>query len=78
MEGQDKMGRVAILICSNCGYKTHLTQAESLISHALHVACSKCGSIMKTEADSTEPVLGRTGSIRETLAIEPSEIWVAP
>jgi len=41
------MGRANLLTCPNCDYKRHLTEAESLISHALLVACLKCGSAMQ-------------------------------
>ena len=41
------MPRAEILICPSCDYKRRLTEAESIISYALVVACLKCGTAMQ-------------------------------
>ena len=41
------MDRTDILICPNCDYKRHLSEAESGISGAMIVACLKCGTVMQ-------------------------------
>ena len=70
------MGRASLLICPNCDYKRRLTEAESLISHALLVACLKCGAAMqrisKDEARST----GRRRSCAKSPDLEALQEWV--
>ena len=41
------MDRTDTLICPNCDYKRHLSEAESGISGAMIVACLKCGTAMQ-------------------------------
>ena len=72
------MGRANILICPSCDYKRHLTEAESVISFALVVACLKCGSAMQSLPKGTTPVPGngKGGSIKDSLGTEAMEEWV--
>lgn len=72
------MGRANILICPNCDYKRHLTEAESIISYALVVACLKCGSAMQCVPKGTGagPGNGKGDSLRESLGVEAIEEWV--
>jgi len=70
------MGRANLLICPKCDYKRRLTDAESLISLAIVVACLKCGSAMqcisKTKADSPS----KQESFAESCGVEALEEWV--
>lgn len=72
------MGRANLLICPSCDYKGHLTEAESIISYALVVACLKCGSAMQCVARRTgaDPGNGKEASVRESPGIEVMEEWV--
>jgi hypothetical protein len=72
------MGRANILICPSCDYKRHLTEAESVISFALVVACLKCGSAMQCVPRGTTalPGNGKGGSSGESPGSEAMEEWV--
>jgi len=72
------MGRADILICPSCDYKRHLTEAESVISFALVVACLKCGSAMQCVPKGTAaaPGNGKGSSCRDSRGIEAMEEWV--
>jgi len=70
------MGRANILICPNCDYKRHLTEAETLIHYALVVACLKCGAAMQCVSKSTAQKPGRQESLRESLGVEAMNEWV--
>jgi hypothetical protein len=75
-EGKDEMGRPDILICPNCDYKRHLTEAESVISFALVVACLKCGTAMQCTPRNGPTLSGNQDAFRETLGVEAMEEWV--
>jgi hypothetical protein len=72
------MGRANILICPSCDYKRHLTEAESVISFALVVACRKCGSAMQCAPRGTTAHSGngKGSTFRESPGIETMEEWV--
>jgi len=72
------MGRANILICPSCDYKRHLTEAESVISYALVVACLKCGSAMQCvpKGTSAVPGNGKGRSFGDSRGIEAMEEWV--
>ena len=71
-EAGEEMGRANILICPSCDYKRHLTEAETVISYALVVACLKCGSAMQCVPRGTAavPGNGKGSSTRDSLRIE--------
>jgi len=72
------MGRANILICPSCDYKRHLTEAETVISYALVVACLKCGSAMQCvpRGTRTVPSNGKGNSLDDFAGNEAMEEWV--
>lgn len=72
------MGRANLLICPNCDYKRYLTEAESIISYALVVACLKCGSAMQcvTKGNAANPGNAKGAFVQESLGVEAMEEWV--
>jgi len=72
------MGRANILICPSCDYKRHLTEAETVISYALVVACLKCGSAMQCvpRGTRTVPGNGKGSSLGDLAGNEAVEEWV--
>jgi hypothetical protein len=72
------MGRANILICPSCDYKRHLTEAESVISFALVVACRKCGAAMQCVSKGTPAVAMKSQgcSVTDSLGTEALEEWV--
>ncbi len=70
------MGRANILICPSCDYKRHLTKAESLISHALVVACLKCGTAMQCNSKDSGKPPKRQQTFVESCTLEAVEEWV--
>ncbi len=70
------MARADILICPSCDYKRRLTEAESVISYALVVACLKCGTVMQC----TSKIKGKSPEKRqaflESCTVEGLEEWV--
>ncbi len=72
------MGRASILICPSCDYKRRLTEAESLISQALVVACLKCGAAMQCNGEQREKPAPRQKSAPRSRRSEVLEEWVVP
>jgi hypothetical protein len=70
------MGRTDILICPNCDYKRHLTEAESRISCALVVACLKCGAVMQCNGNKNRKSPEAQKTFLESCALEALEEWV--
>ncbi len=72
------MGRANILICPSCDYKRHLTEAESLISYALVVACLKCGAVMQCKPKERGKPITKQQPVLESRSPEALEEWVVP
>ena len=72
------MGRAKILICPSCDYKRHLTEAESLISHALVVACLKCGTAMQCNGKEKGKAITKQQPVFGSRSREALEEWVVP
>jgi RNase P subunit RPR2 len=72
------MGRADILICPDCDYKRRLTEAESLISYALVVACLKCGAAMQCSSRAKSKPPERHKSLPDAGALEALEEWAVP
>ena len=70
------MGRANLLICPNCDYKRRLTEAESLISHALLVACLKCGAAMQCISKIKAKSSSKLRSCAESSDLEALQEWV--
>jgi len=73
-----KMGRANLLICPNCDYKRHLTEAESLIAHALVVACLKCGAAMQGETKGGAQGPCRKQSLLDSCGLDALEELTVP
>ena len=72
------MGRTDILICPNCDYKRHLTEAESRISGALVVACLKCGKAMQLNVGKPGVSVTSQPTFLEPCTVEAPDEWVVP
>ena len=72
------MSPTGMLICPNCDYKRHLTEAESCISAALVVACLKCGKPMQFHA--SKPAIPATSqpTFLEPGNVDARDDWVVP
>jgi hypothetical protein len=70
------MGRADILICPNCDYKRRLTEAETLISFALVVACLKCGAAMQCSSQINGRSPQKQKTFLESCTLEALEEWV--
>lgn len=71
-----EMGRANLLTCPSCDYKRRLTEAESLISFALVVACLKCGAAMQCISKTNAKSPGKQPSGAESSSLEALEEWV--
>jgi RNase P subunit RPR2 len=70
------MGRGDILICPSCDYKRRLTEAETVISYALVVACLKCGAAMQCPSNNGAKPARKRKSFLESCTLEALEEWV--
>ena len=70
------MGRTHILVCPNCDYKRHLTEAESSISYALVVSCLKCGAAMQCNSKTNGKPPETRQAFMESCSLEALEDWV--
>ena len=71
-----KMGRTDILICPSCDYKRRMTEAETLISYALVVACLKCGAAMQCPSNTKTKSPQNRQTFLESCTPEALEEWV--
>ena len=70
------MARAEILICPSCDYKRRLTEAESIISYALVVACLKCGTAMQCTSKINGKSSQKPKTLPESRTPEALEEWV--
>lgn len=72
------MKHADILVCPNCDYKRHLTEAQACLSAALVVACLRCGTVMQCDSKNKGGAPETKRATLEPRTHDAQQDWVLP